>query len=537
MNAGSLSRGIVLWCVVVLVAALTVIPAMAQKRGGTLRLYQLDNPPSASLHEESTITSVTPFSGVYNNLVMFDPFKPHESLDTIVPDLAESWSWDATSTKLTFKLRQGVKWHDGKPFTAKDVQCTWRMLLGKGEAVADFRRNPRAVWWARVNDVTVNGDYEATFELNQPQPSLLVLLASLFSPVYPCHVPQNVMRTRPVGTGPFKLVEFKRGDSIRLTRNPDYFKKDRPYVDEITFKIVESQATRLLAFQTGDFDITFPSDVHVPLFKDLKERTPKATCEMVTTGTLTTLLVNRLNPPFDKVEVRDAVSLAIDRQAMNTILLEGKGLIGGAMLPKPAGEWGMPKELLESLPGYGPDLAKNIADAQSIMRKLGYSETSPLKMKIQTRNLVTYRNPSVLMIDQLKKIFIEAELEVLDSTQWYARLTRKDYTLALNGMGVAVDDPDGNIVENYACGSERNYTQYCDANVDKLLAEQSRETDREKRKKIVWEIEKYLVKDTARPVIQFSVAGNCWQNYVKNYVPHDNSQYNYVRYEEVWLDK
>ena len=103
------------------------------KRGGTLRLYQLDNPPSASLHEESTITSVTPFSAVYNNLVMFDPFKPHESLDTIVPDLAESWSWDATNTKLTFKLRQGVKWHDGKPFTAKDVQCTWRMLIGKGD--------------------------------------------------------------------------------------------------------------------------------------------------------------------------------------------------------------------------------------------------------------------------------------------------------------------------------------------------------------------------------------------------------------------
>jgi peptide/nickel transport system substrate-binding protein len=541
MGAGSFSRGInacsLAWCLALLVAVSAAGPAMAQKRGGTLRLYQLDNPPSASLHEESTITSVTPFSGVYNNLVMFDPFKPHESLDTIVPDLAESWSWDATGTRLTFKLRQGVKWHDGKPFTAKDVQCTWRMLLGKGETASDFRRNPRAVWWSRVQDVATSGDHEATFELNQPQPSLLVLLASAFSPVYPCHVPQNIMRTRPVGTGPFKMVEFKRGDAIRLTRNPDYFKQDRPYLDEITFKIVESQATRLLAFQTGEFDITFPSDVHVPLFKDLKERTPKATCEMVTTGTLTTLLVNRLNPPFDKVEVRDALSLAIDRQAMNTILLEGKGLIGGAMLPKPAGEWGMPKEMLESLSGYGADTAKNVADAREIMKKLGYGESNPLKLKIQTRNLVTYRNPAVLMLDQLKKIFIEAELEVLDSTQWYARMTRKDYTLALNGMGVAVDDPDGNIVENYACGSERNYTQYCDAKVDKMLAEQSRETDREKRKRIVWEIEKYLVKDTARPVVQFSVAGNCWHNYVKNYVPHDNSQYNYVRYEEVWLDK
>jgi peptide/nickel transport system substrate-binding protein len=516
---------------------ISAAPASAQKRGGTLRVYQLDNPPSASLHEESTITSITPFSAVYNNLVMFDPFKPHESLDTIVPDLAESWQWDATHTKLTFKLRQGVKWHDGKPFTAKDVQCTWRMLLGKGEAAADFRRNPRAVWWSRVQDVSVNGDYEATFELNQPQPSLLVLLASAFSPVYPCHVPQSTMRTRPVGTGPFKMVEFKRGDSIRLTRNPDYFKKDRPYLDEITFKIIESQATRLLAFQAGEFDVTFPSDVHVPLYKDMQARAPKAICQMAPTGTLTTLLVNRLNPPFDKEDIRTALSLSIDRNAMNTILTEGKGLIAGAMLPKPAGEWGMPKEMLDQLLGYGPDVEKNRAQARELMKKQGFGENNPLKLKIQTRNLVTYRNPAVLMIDQLKKIYIDAELEILDSTQWYARLTRKDYTLALNGMGVAVDDPDGNIVENYACGSERNYTQYCDAKVDKLLSEQSREMDREKRKQIVWEIEKYLVEDTARPVIQFSVAGNCWQPHVKNYVPHDNSQYNYVRYEEVWLDK
>ena len=83
--------------------------------------------------QESTIASVTPFAAIFNNLVVFDPAKVHESLDTVIPDLAESWSWDPTNTKLTFKLRQGVKWHDGQPFTAKDVQCTWRMLIGKGE--------------------------------------------------------------------------------------------------------------------------------------------------------------------------------------------------------------------------------------------------------------------------------------------------------------------------------------------------------------------------------------------------------------------
>ncbi len=165
-------------------AMLAATPAAAQKKGGTLRLYHNDNPPSTSLHEEATIASVTPFAAIFNNLVVFDPAKVHESIDTVIPDLAESWSWDSTNTKLTFKLRQGVKWHDGQPFTAKDVQCTWRMLIGKTDT-QDFKRNPRKVWYTKLQDVAINGDYEATFELSEPQPSLPVLLASAFSPVYP----------------------------------------------------------------------------------------------------------------------------------------------------------------------------------------------------------------------------------------------------------------------------------------------------------------------------------------------------------------
>jgi peptide/nickel transport system substrate-binding protein len=511
-------------------------PAVAQKRGGTLRLYHNDNPPSTSLLEESTIASVAPFSAVFNNLVMFDPSKVHESLDSVIPDLAESWSWDSTNTKLTFKLRQGVKWHDGMPFTAKDVQCTWRMLIGKSEA-SDFHRNPRKVWYSKLQDVSINGDYEATFELSEPQPSLPVLLASAFSVVYPCHVPQATMRTKPIGTGPFKFVEFKRGNSIRLVRNPDYWKKDRPYLDEITFRMIDSRATRMLAFATGEFDITFPADISVSLVRDVKARAPNAICEMITTGTFSNLMVNRVNPPFDNPDIRKAMSLAIDRKAFNTILMEGLALTGGAMLPKPAGEWGMPPEMVSSLMGYGPDTEKNIAEAQAIMQKLGYSETKPLPIKIQTRNLPTYRDAAVIVADQLKKIYITGELDVLETPQWYARLARKDYTIGLNVTGVSVDDPDGNIVENYSCKSERNYTQYCNAEVDKLLAAQSRELDKDKRKKIVWDIERLLVDDAARPIIISSVAANCWQPYVRNYTPHDNSQYNTLRFEEVWLDK
>src|SRR5437763_3142123 len=177
------------------------------------------------------------------------------------------------------------------------------------------------------------------------------------------------MRTRPIGTGPFKLVDFKRGDSIRLVRNPDYWKKDRPYLDEITFRVIDSRATRILAFSAGEFDITFPSDVSVPLLKDVKARAPDAICEMTNSGLQINLMVNRVNPPFDNPDIRKAMSLAIDRKAFNAILMEGNARMGGAMLPKAQGEWGMPPEMVTSLPGYGTDTDRNISEAQAIMQK------------------------------------------------------------------------------------------------------------------------------------------------------------------------
>src|SRR5688572_17330566 len=195
-------------------------PALAQKQGGILKVYHRDNPPSASVHEEATVSTNLPFMALYNNLVIYDQTKDVNTVETITPDLAESWSWDNTKTRLTFKLRQGVKWHDGKPFTAKDVECTWNKLLGKDADT--FRKNPRAIWYQNVKEIALNGDFEATFVLNRPQPALLSMLASGYSPVYPCHVSSRDMRTKPIGTGPFKFVEFKQNEVIRLTRNPDY---------------------------------------------------------------------------------------------------------------------------------------------------------------------------------------------------------------------------------------------------------------------------------------------------------------------------
>ena len=182
-----------------LLVAVAAEPALAQKTGGILKMYSPDSPASMSIHEESTVFAEGPMIGVFNNLVMFDQHVPQNSLQSIVPDLATGWSWNEDGTDLTFPLRDGVRWHDGKPFTAQDVRCTFDLLTGKSSE--KLRVNPRKSWYRNLEAVTTNGDYEVTFHLKRPQPAFLTALASGFSPIYPCHVPPRDMRQHPIGTG------------------------------------------------------------------------------------------------------------------------------------------------------------------------------------------------------------------------------------------------------------------------------------------------------------------------------------------------
>ena len=227
--------------IVVVLALAPLGPAAAQKPGGVLRSLVLRQPGHHVDPRGITIAGQGPMMGVFNNLVMYDQSVPQSGLKSIVPDLASEWSWDEAGTSLTFKLRQGVKWHDGKPFTARDVKCTFDLLQGK--ATETLRVNPRKAWYGNLDEVVVKADDEVTFRLKRPQPAFIALLASGFSPIYPCHVTPAEMRRRPIGTGPFRFVEFKPNEVIRVARNPDYWKKGRPYLDGIEYKIIKNSST------------------------------------------------------------------------------------------------------------------------------------------------------------------------------------------------------------------------------------------------------------------------------------------------------
>ena len=506
--------------------------ASAQKSGGILHVHAIDSPPSMSMHEEVDAVPARATMGIFNNLVMFDQHVKQNSIESILPDLATGWSWNEDGTQLTFPLRQGVKWHDGKPFTAKDVKCTWDLLTGRSSE--KLRLDPRKSWYRNLAEVTTNGDYEVSFHLERPQPAFVALLASGYSVVYPCHVTPSDMRQHPIGTGPFKFVEFKPNERITLTRNQDYWKNDRPYLDGIEFTIIRDVSTANLAFIAGKVDWIATT---LPLLKEVKSQAPEAVCEVTPGGISRNLIINREAPPFDNAEVRRAMALSLDRKAFIDIISEGQGDIGGVMQPLPEGVWGMPPEILQALPGYDPDVQKNRSEAREIMRKLGYGPDKRLALKVSTRNIPPFRDPAVILTDQLKEVFIDGELDIVETASWYPKMYRKDYKIGLNLTGGGVDDPDQQFYESYACGSPRNYTGYCNPELEGLFDRQSMEADPRKRKQLVWEIERKLAEDGARPIIFYNRFAYCWQPKVKAWTMMANSIINNWRMEDAWLDK
>ncbi len=223
-------RAAAVWMAMGMIAlAATFAIAQTPKSGGHLNvMLREDLPQGFAVHETATVSTSFPSMPCFNNLVIFDQLKRTESVETLVGELAEKWSWQDNYRNLVFFLRKNVKWHDGHLFTSKDVKFTFDMLREAPEAQAKLRINPRKDWYANVEAVEAADPHTVVFRLKRPQPSLLMMFASGYTPIYAAHVPPASYRTGCIGTGPFKVKEWRKGEYVDYVKNPDYFVKGRP---------------------------------------------------------------------------------------------------------------------------------------------------------------------------------------------------------------------------------------------------------------------------------------------------------------------
>ena len=361
------------------------------------------------------------------------------------------------------------------------------------------------------------------------------MLASGYSPVLPAHVPLAEHRSRCVGTGPFKFKEWKRGQYVDLVKNSDYFVKGRPYLDGVRYVVVVERGTRVAALQTGQVDVAYPGDTTVAIAEQLRASVPRMVFTETATNVSENLLLNTKRPPFDNVKVRRAVSLAIDRPAYVKAVHAGSAIVGAAMAPKPWGAWGLLQKDTVQLPGYGKGEEEK-ARARKLLAEAGFGPANPLKVEMSTRAIAIYLDFASFVISEFKHVGIDAALKQVETAQWHPLATRREFQIAANLTGLGVDDPDANFYENYACGSSRNYGDYCDEQVMRLIDQQPQETDPQKRLALVWQIQKKLEEDGARPTMGWRVDRFAHHPYVKNLIPNQVT-YNCCRLQEVWLDK
>jgi peptide/nickel transport system substrate-binding protein len=524
---------IVALALALIVLAMTAASGQTPKRGGVLNAMQAEDLPAGfSLHETATIMGVWPAMPCYSNLVLFDPLKPRETPDTIIPELAEKWSWQDRYRNLVFFLRRGVKWHDGAPFTSADVKYTFDVVREAKDAPAKLRINPRKEWYANIESIEAPEPHTVVFHLKRPQPSLLSMLASGYSPIMPAHVPAAALRAKCVGTGPFRLKEYVRGQRIELERNPDYFVKDRPYLDGIHYPIITERGTRQAALQAGRLDISLPTEMTKVMAETLKQAAPVIVITQTPASGSDNVILNHKRPPFDNVLVRRAVTLALDRRAWAQVR---DGVVSAAMPARPVGLWGLSAPELAKMPGYR-DPARDREDARRLLAEAGFGPGKPLRAELATRTWALQVDLAVFVQDQLRQVGIETTLKQMESAVWYPALARRDYTLGANLTAVGIDDPDALFYEQYKCGSTRNVTDYCSPQVDRLIDQQSQEPDPKKRLALVLDIQRRLEEEVAKPMLGWRNAYFARWPHVKNLVPHAPI-YNFVRMQDVWLDR
>jgi peptide/nickel transport system substrate-binding protein len=539
MSTRSLRVAVLTLAVLAVLAAGLARRADAQgarpKRGGILNTVLIEDPPGLIIHESATVSNVWPMSPCYSNLVFFDPLKGQESVDTIIPELAERWSWQDNYRNLVFFLRRNVKWHDGKPFTSADVKYTFDVAREAPEAPARLRLSARKEWWSSVASIEAPEPYTVVFHLKRPQPSLLLMLASGYSPVLPAHVPLNELRQKCVGTGPFRQKEWLRGQMVELERNPDYFVPDRPHLDGIRYTIIRERGTRLAALQAGRLDAFVPLEMTKAMADTAQSVTPALVIAEIGQNGSDNVLLNHKRPPFDNPLVRKAVNFALDRRAYVKSVRQDGAVIGAALMPRPMGFWGLADADLRTMAGYR-DPARDKAEARRLLAEAGYGPGKPLRLEMVTRTSPIYVDLASFAVDQLRLVGVEATVKQLDTSAWFPALARREFQIAANLTAGGFDDPDAYLVENYKCGSSRNYTDYCNEATDRQIEAQSQELDRAKRLKMVGDIQRTLEAEVARPMLGWRKEYFAQYPYVKNLVPH-NALYNYGRMQEVWLDK
>jgi peptide/nickel transport system substrate-binding protein len=494
--------------------------------------------PFYDMHQTSFGGVYAATAPAYNCLIRTSPYDPKG--EVLIPELAETWEVSNGGQTLTFHLHQGVKWHDGTPFSSADVVYTVERIMHPPKGMV----SPRGpVFSALIDRVEAPDPNTVIVHGKGPSGLLLPLFANGWSVIMPKHIlekdPVNGLKTTVVGTGPFKLKEPPTSTLWKYERNPDYFQQDLPFLDEIAIHIITDPQALVAAvlskrvFWTDAF-------AHPNLDGDLATSTAQQNPNLVHASAPSLIIAHvsmqTEKPPFDDLRVRQALSEAIRREAIAELGNQA-GAVGTGVYP--LGPWAMPKEMRQQLIGYGPDMAKRLTHAKALLtayeKEKGKIDWSKIKIQCSTNIKFSCENAQVVQ-QLLKKIQVNIELEPMLVAQHRGNEVSGNYILSLLGAAVDFDDPIDSFGQWFVTNGGRWYQRHSLPALDALFEQQKFTADPEARKKLIWDMDRLAMDDAAYLILHWFDLHHVRWNFVKGWTLTPNVRSTNARMDYVWLD-
>lgn len=466
--------------------------AETPRSGGELVFAVGGTPPSYDGHRETTFAMLHPIAPHYSTLLRFDP----QNYPKIVGDVAESWAISKDALTYTFKLRKGIKFHDGSELTSRDVKATYDKIVFPPEGVVSARQAS----YELVKKIEAPDPYTVVFQLKHLSASFLANLASPWNFIYkgdilakdPRWYEKNIM-----GSGPFTFVEYVAGSHWVGKKNPNYFIKGRPYLDGYKAVIIRDTAPRVASVRSGQTLVEFrgfnpaarDDIVKSAGSKIVVQETPWA-CNILVT-------INNEKKPFNDVRVRRALSLAIDRwgasQALSKISV--MKYVGGLL--RPGSNFATPEAELTKLAGFGKNIATARKEARRLLKEAGVPEGFSFTLK--NRNVKEpYEIAGVYVIDQWRQVGLNVNHVQQEEGPYFNDFRQGNFDTGIDFQCDFMDEPDLQLFRFVSSDkSPINYSRYNDSALDELYEKQSRETDAKNRLKLLRQFEKHVLDDKA----------------------------------------
>lgn len=496
------------------------------RNGGVLNITAYETlGPHYDVHQNTNSMGVMPFQHLYNLVVQYDAQEPEK----IVPDLAQNWDASADGTVYNFKLRKGVKWHDGRPFSSADAKASLDRMYNPPKGMVVPKVGGLV---AAIKGVEAPDSENLKVTLKYASASFLPGIANGWCVVFPKHVldEKGDMKRTILGTGPFKFKSDIPDNSFEVVRNNEYFREPYPYLDGIKWYIIKDPATRFAAFRTKRVHSTYPAFAFTSSqVVQLKRELPEVRLGEIKGAAFFGYYFLVTKQPWNDIRVRKAISLAIDRQEAVKSVEQGIGIVAG---PIPPGKWALPEDEISKLPGYRQPKDQDRAEAKKLLAEAGYA--AGLKLTLLFRQGAVYENAAQFFKEQMRLVGVDVSLSPMDNAILTNMLTRREFDAAQFRAGWTVYDPDDIVLQYYRTNEARNYMGFSDPEVDRLIDEQAKTVDEAKRKEMVNKLQRLLLEKV--PLVQ-----SHWNNAVIGWWPEVRnmttplSLNSYWRLEDVWL--